>query len=79
MVPTHQDVLGRSVIMGALAVGDKQKCGLCPASSTQTQVCMLETEGIPARPVTTGCLISPGGQASSMPEWEEKGYSSFAA
>lgn len=40
---------------------------------------MLETEGIPASPLKTGGLISPGGQASDMPEWEEKGYSSFAA
>lgn len=79
MVPTHQDVLGRSVIMGALAVGDKQKYSPCPASSMHIYVCTLGTEGIPVSPVTTGCLISPGGRASDIPEWEEKCYSSFAA
>lgn len=78
---------------GAYTLGcPRQKCNYeCSGSGRQTKVQSVScqrcahvsvhagAEGTPASPRKTGYLISPGGQARDVPDWEEKGYSAFAA
>lgn len=79
MVPTHQDVPGRSVIMGALAVGDKTKC----QSASCQQYAHISVHagdwGGTCQPRDNGMLDLTWRSGKQYAEWEEKGYSSFAA